>query len=177
MTKSPWKNVPDVGINSGQLACQADTLPNKLLCPDYKKVKGLPRIIIWRNSVVLKYPMLHTKFQDHWLFGSREDFLRLLPYMGMSTILAMWPWPIEGTFIPQTHRASILNFASTGQVASEEKMFENVDIQRMPTYTTRWAKKWAKVKIINMPSFLVHMIWRICIPNMNKFWQMSLGLG
>ena len=34
--------------------------------------------------------MLYTKFQDHRLFGSREeDFLRFLPYMGMAAILVM----------------------------------------------------------------------------------------
>ena len=34
--------------------------------------------------------MLHTKFQGHWPFGSREeDFLRFLPYMGMAAILVM----------------------------------------------------------------------------------------
>ena len=32
--------------------------------------------------------MLHTKFQDHHHLGSREeDFLRILPYMGMMAIL------------------------------------------------------------------------------------------
>ena len=33
MTKSPQKNVPDMGSNSGPLACQADTLPIELPCP------------------------------------------------------------------------------------------------------------------------------------------------
>ena len=40
--------------------------------------------------------MLHTKFQGHRPFGSREkDFLRFLPYMGMAAILVMWPGPFE----------------------------------------------------------------------------------
>ena len=40
--------------------------------------------------VVLEQPMLHTKFQGHMSFGSgEEDFLRFLPYMGMSVILVM----------------------------------------------------------------------------------------
>ena len=34
--------------------------------------------------------MLHTKFQDHGTSGSgEEDFLRFLPYMGMTAILVM----------------------------------------------------------------------------------------
>ena len=33
--------------------------------------------------------MLHAKFQDHSTSGSGEDFLRLLPYMGMEAVLVM----------------------------------------------------------------------------------------
>ena len=34
--------------------------------------------------------MLHAKYQDHSTSGSgEEDFLRLLPYMGMAAILGM----------------------------------------------------------------------------------------
>ena len=34
--------------------------------------------------------MLYVKFQDHKTSGSgEEDFLRLLPYMGMAAILVM----------------------------------------------------------------------------------------
>ena len=34
--------------------------------------------------------MLHAKFQDHRTSGSEEeDFLSLLPYMGMAAILVM----------------------------------------------------------------------------------------
>ena len=34
--------------------------------------------------------MLHAKFQDHRTFGSgEEDYLRVLPYMGMAAILVM----------------------------------------------------------------------------------------
>ena len=40
--------------------------------------------------------MLHTKFQGHRPFGSREeDFLRFLPYMSMAAILVMFPHPME----------------------------------------------------------------------------------
>ena len=34
--------------------------------------------------------MLHAKFQDNMISGSgEEDFLRFLPYMGMTAILVM----------------------------------------------------------------------------------------
>ena len=34
--------------------------------------------------------MLHTNFQGHWPFGSREEeVLKFLPYMGMAAILVM----------------------------------------------------------------------------------------
>ena len=40
--------------------------------------------------------MLHTNFQGHQLFGSREeDFLRFRPYMGMVAILVMRSGPFE----------------------------------------------------------------------------------
>ena len=47
--------------------------------------------------------------------------------MGMAAILVMWPGPFEQNFFPPTHGYSIWNLASIGTVASEEKMFENVD--------------------------------------------------
>ena len=66
-----------------------------------KKVKGQPTIIIWRNLVVLvEYPTLHTKCQNHWLFDSGEDLLRFLPCIGMAAILIMW----IRTFVPTTHK-------------------------------------------------------------------------
>ena len=37
------------------------------------------------NFVELEFRMLHAKFQDHTISRSgEEDFLRLLPYMGMA---------------------------------------------------------------------------------------------
>ena len=39
-----------------------------------KTGQGQPMVVIWTNFVVLENPMLHTKFQGHRLFGSREDF-------------------------------------------------------------------------------------------------------
>ena len=71
--------------------------------------------------------ILHTNFQGHRPFGSgEEDFLRFLPYKGMAGIC---PGPFEQTFVPLSQGGSICNLASIGPVISEEKMFENVDIQ------------------------------------------------
>ena len=98
-------------------------------CP--KIGQGQPRAIIWTNLVVLEHPMLHTKFQGHQPFGSgEEDFLRFSPYMCIEAILVKWPGPVKQTFFPPTHGGSIWNLASIGPVASEEKMFWNVDVQR-----------------------------------------------
>ena len=74
--------------------------------------------------------MLHTKFQGHRPFGSREeDFLRFLPYMGMVAILVMWSEPFEQTFVPPPHGDSIWNLASISPVVSEEMMFKQCERQ------------------------------------------------
>ena len=75
-----------------------------------------------RNLITL---VICYKFQEN-LFGSGENFLRFLPYMGMAAILIMWPELFEQTFVPPSHGGSIWNLASIGPVVSEE-MFENVD--------------------------------------------------
>ena len=68
-------------------------------CP--KIGHGQPRFIIWTNKVVLEYPMLHTNFQGHPLFGSREeDFFKVFTMYGHGAILVMWPGRFEQTFIP-----------------------------------------------------------------------------
>ena len=42
--------------------------------PCCKIGQGQHRVIIWTNLIVLEQPMLHTKFQGHGPFGSREIF-------------------------------------------------------------------------------------------------------
>ena len=42
--------------------------------PCCKIGQGQPRVINGTNLLVLECPMLHTKFQGHQPFGSREDF-------------------------------------------------------------------------------------------------------
>ena len=105
------------------------------LWPCRKIGQGQPRVIIWANLVVLKHPMMHTKIQGHWPFGSREeDFFRFLPYMAMATIMVMWPGSFEQTFVPPSHRSSIWNWTLTGPVVSEEKMFKECGWRRTTSY-------------------------------------------
>ena len=45
-------------------------------------------------NFVLDSQMLHTKFQGSQPSTSeKEDWLKFLPYMGMTAILVMWPQP------------------------------------------------------------------------------------
>ena len=55
--------------------------------------------------------------------------------MGMAAILVTWPGPFEQIFVPPSQEGSIWNLATIGPVVSEEKMFENVDIQHTYTHT------------------------------------------
>ena len=58
----------------------------------------------------------------------RRKFLNRLPYMGMAAIWVVSQWLCEQTLFPPSHEISIWSLASIGLVvASEEKMFENVD--------------------------------------------------
>ena len=43
--------------------------------------------------------MLHAKFRNHGTFGSEEDFLRFLPYMGVAAILVKRPGPFIQIFV------------------------------------------------------------------------------
>ena len=46
--------------------------------------------------------MVHTKFQGHGSISSgAEDFLRFLPYMGMTAMLVMRPRSFEQLFFPK----------------------------------------------------------------------------
>ena len=104
----------------------------KSLCDQiwpWRKIdQGQPRVIIWRNLVVLLYTMLHTKFQGHWPTGFwEEDFLRFLPYMGMATMLVMWSRQFEQLFFRKGPWGCIWNLVAIGPVVSEEKSFEIVD--------------------------------------------------
>ena len=46
--------------------------------------------LVCADAHVLEYPMLHTNFEGHRPFGSREkELFMFLPYMGMAAILVM----------------------------------------------------------------------------------------
>ena len=66
--------------------------------------------------------------------------------MGMAAILVMWPEPFEQIFVLLSQGVSIWNVASIVPVVSEEKMFENVDIQISP-----WKKLFLRVSPRNTP--------------------------
>ena len=84
--------------------------------PCGKTSQGHQRVIIWTNLVVLEYLMLHTNFQGQRPFGSTEDdFLRILPYMGMAATLVMWSRPVDQTFVPPFHGGSTYNLASNAK--------------------------------------------------------------
>ena len=125
--------------------------------------------------------MLTTKFQGHRPFGSGEDFLRFLPYMGMAAILVMWPGPFEQTFVPPSHGESIWNLASIGPVVSEEMFKEcgrQTDGRRRPTcpissptsLRLRWAKNllWNQ-KADDLESLYAASNTRV-LPNLFKWW-------
>ena len=50
--------------------------------PCCKIGQGQPRVIIWTNYDGPKAPMLHTKPQGHWPFGSGEDFWKVFTIYG-----------------------------------------------------------------------------------------------
>ena len=78
------------------------------------------RVIIWTVLVVLAYTMLITKFLGHRSIGSREDFLRFLPYMGMAAILVMWPRTFEHFFFPKGPGGCIWNLVTIGRIVSKK---------------------------------------------------------
>ena len=50
------------------------------------------RVIIFANYYGPESSMLHTKFPGNRSIGfGEEDFLRVIPYMGLAATLVMWP--------------------------------------------------------------------------------------
>ena len=72
--------------------------------------------------------------------------------MGMAAILVMRPWPFEGILVPPTHRGFTWNLALTCPVASEEKIFGNVDGRRTTDDGRRTADAYLYYKLTNEPS-------------------------
>ena len=80
----------------------------------------------WTQShLVLKYPMLYTKFQGHWPLGSEEeDFFKVFYHI--------WAWSCDLEHLNKfsfltSHGGSICNLASVRLAVSEQKKFENVE--------------------------------------------------
>ena len=70
-----WMNLPTL-ISYTTTVSEKSIILQKQKGPNwhYRKIgQGQSRVIIWTNLVVLEYPMLHTNFQGHRLFGSREE--------------------------------------------------------------------------------------------------------
>ena len=87
--------------------------------------QGQTTDLIWTSLVVLPYMMLHTKFQGHGSIRSgEEDFLRILPYMGMAAMLVMWPNSFVWIFVPYSPSTFHMNFlVQNRQTVFEENKF------------------------------------------------------
>ena len=68
--------------------------------------------------------MLDTKFRLNRPAGSgKEDFLRVLPYMGIAAILVMGPASYQQIFISMYLKGYTQNLVKNAQVISEKSMF------------------------------------------------------
>ena len=71
--------------------------------------------------------------------------------MGMAAILVMWLRSFEQTFVPPSQGGSTWNLTSIGPVVSEEKMFENENIDNTHTYE-QTTEAYLSYKLTNEPS-------------------------
>ena len=62
----------------------------------------------------------------------KKIFEGILPYIGMVTILVIWPRLFEQIFFPPSHWGSIWNLALIGPAVSEEKNIDNDGDGRQP---------------------------------------------
>ena len=97
---SPWSKVkqwpwPVLHTNLHLHVKQLYRLNSKLtvihVWPCYRKVQEQPKVIICIILIVLECPMLHTKFQGHWLVWRRR-FWRFKEHSNQSLncVLVMW---------------------------------------------------------------------------------------
>ena len=96
--------------------------------------------------------MLHTKFRRNVPTGSgEEDFLRFLPYMGMTAILVMRPGPFIQTFVPIFPRRLHIKFGFDWPSA-----FRGEEVRKWwtttTTTTTTDAGAWVYFKLTYEPS-------------------------
>ena len=78
--------------------------------PRCKKVKRQCTTLILATLVDLPSPMICAKIQPQGILGSGEDFLRFLPYMGMTAILVYGLRPFYIHAIPHTVRQNLTEF-------------------------------------------------------------------
>ena len=77
------------------------------------------------NLLVLEHPVLHTKFQVHWPFGSGEEgFFKVFTIYGNGGHLGYVTWIVWTNFRPPILKSSIWNLTFIGQAVSEEKIFK-----------------------------------------------------
>ena len=120
-----WLNLPTLISDYNSFFFPYKSIRDQIW-PCCKIGQSQPRVIIWIYLVVLKYPMLHTNFQGHQLFGSREeDFLIFLHIWAWRPHWSL-TWTIWTNFHSPSHGGSTWNLASIGQAVSKEKKLENV---------------------------------------------------
>ena len=108
--------------------------------PCRKIGQGQPSFIIWTNLVVLKRPMLHTKFQDHQPFGSREeDFFKLFTIYRHGCHLGHVTWTIWINFRSPVPKRLHMKFGfnrPSGFRGDVWKCWQTYTRTTRPTYTT-----------------------------------------
>ena len=118
-----------------------------------RKVKHQPRIIIWKDFGGIRATRVTNAFipsfqgSKFFWFWRRRFFKGLLPYMGMVASLVNRLEPFEHTFFPPVSGCLLWNLVLIGQLASEEKMFENVDGWWMPDYTISLPQDFGSKKV------------------------------
>ena len=103
------------------------------------------------NLDVAEYPVTYTKFQGHQFVGTgEEDFLKILPYMGMAAILIMWPGWFGKIFVLSTSGGFIWNLITTGQL-----------LLRRGFNSSKYVRPWLKLKKLLWPLVLTThvLIW------------------
>ena len=96
---------------------------------DRKIGQGQSRVIIGINLVVLKYTMLHTNFQGHRPFGSREEDFSIFFY-------PIWAWQpywscdldrLNILSYPHPMKTPLEIWLQLSPAVSKEKKFENFE--------------------------------------------------
>ena len=91
-----WTNL-EIHEHQCCISCHPYRSIRKQNWPCHKNGQSQPRVISWTNIVIVKYPMLYTKFQGYQPLVYEKRFLKFfLPHMGM----VRWSGNFEQIFIP-----------------------------------------------------------------------------